>query len=1489
MSRQPLSSLAQKVEERMPPEDQTSQIKLSTSWGGLNEMWPLHERVSLKDYTATGTVTNEQLDDVTDDERRAVSFVERRLLLNIMLQRHKNNNPRYPGNGIVADTENNLKILSSEKKAIGAERDLKSQMAEESKAVLPEMFSEFPQCTLANTLSSHYSIEDKMYGQDSFVKRDACHFSLNATVVDFEDLYEGILTALKNDAFARFRTPVVFLQHPKTARLFSDVKNGSGFGPNASNVDYLHRKIDKPNSKKSKIARSHLLYDLLSQYELEMSDVYPNYENVDIGDPIKIGDTPYVVIDKRARLNDTFEFLLARETVALCELSLHLRLVPVKKDTPLLHCVIKDKDNVVGAIEEEKADKTLRHWEGEKDEVASKDKVAPKDVLLLRIEQGQVPSNVDMTCHTFTVESLCKILTRCIDDKTDFAHWCLVQAVPQFYFLYLELMTLPADERIGNHDILMKLLRNLIKTLYANESVEDFLMKCDGINPITFEESGPFETILPDVQSGIGTKLTNVCMMPDDKWVNAACVALALRHSTKGASEDMISLPFHAMDMISSNHPEWKDAVAFVSGLARLANEDVDVDAWKDSMWPSATAKRKRGGDRERTFQEKDAKRRFKDAERLAYILIARSQFKNDIYRIENYERKQKSWSQVSKSVERIFGENASGLTNTVKELYPEWSVTQKSVFPSTTPHRDAQLRAFCHGNTDMSNYSDDSNFLSRVLNIVGRYALQNWPRRTAFGNMPHGEAEFKSDVDPTIQKAAVQLRSDMASFLVMDNGSREVPEDVRYKGATMRMDLCPFTRVDFGDNDVLWIDDRLLADDFDSSWVAHAPLICIPSIIRSMQQHDYHSVYFEGHNAMGQLEGFATVLCIRREELRYYVTKYMSPHTYFVVLPDRAPTPGQLERIKSLKTNLVAKIYGGQHAEEYSDLDTAFLRAKCTGDESAAALQKLESYEKFVKSRGYSAGDSKYYAYVVGDLLLQRWRGDDSIGQASKTAGPDQYLVIMDDQMSPFEHQFLAESKQSDIEYEIMECVRSLEDQNHISMDRRDGKGDGLYGRYPLTHAAAFRYATEVLNISKAGLAGFTSMAPGKPILKAKVDVNQIWVYSMSKMRTAFPNSSALVPSFAAAEDLFQHILLWRSGIARKQMQTIKRHKTTIQSNGTAGRSNFPLPYTPIWRFLNLERFFTYNPAYNQYSPVNMGNAIENALDRKSQVTYVIPMEELYVAKGNKKKDTAKKDTAKSYTELLLEYTDDEAQEIERDTGCHAVKLHIPNHDNFIGIIYEVELCWPFDKIIMLALPMRAKQRVLYIAARTWYKFDAVWWRVNQLFGYHATWAKSDNPSSVWLNRLGGGQADKKGDDCLPLNTFHVYGKRHKFTLQSLRVLRYILERDTTRPTVEETSVLTRKERKELNKELEEKQDAEKRQEMLNNKGANSFKMGIIGTTKKTRRTRTKTQKLGPAPPAIKKRRGNALALYNLQKAMAERPDDVLVQYFSKELKLKF
>jgi hypothetical protein len=105
----------------------------------------------------------------------------------------------------------------------------------------------------------------------------------------------------------------------------------------------------------------------------------------------------------------------------------------------------------------------------------------------------------------------------------------------------------------------------------------------------------------------------------------------------------------------------------------------------------------------------------------------------------------------------------------------------------------------------------------------------------------------------------------------------------------------------------------------------------------------------------------------------------------------------------------------------------------------------------------------------------------------------------------------------------------------------------------------------------------------------------------------------------------------------------------------------------------------------------------------------------------------------------------------------------------------------------------------------------------------------------------------------------------------------------------VEETSVLTRKERKELNKELEEKQDAEKRQEMLNNKGANSFKMGIIGTTKKTRRTRTKTQKLGPAPPAIKKRRGNALALYNLQKAMAERPDDVLVQYFSKELKLKF
>ena len=1424
-------------------------------------MWPLHKRVSLNDYTATGTVTNEQLDDVTDDERRAVSLVERRLLLNIMLQRHKNNNPRYPGNGIVADTETNRKILSSEKKAIEARQDLQSQMVEESKesSKLPEMFSEFPQCTLANTLSSHYSIEDKMYGQDSFVKRDACHFSLNATMVDFEHLYEGILTALKNDAFARFRTPVVFLKHPKTARLFSGVKNGSGFGPTASNVDYLHHKIDNPDSKKSKIARSQLLYDLLSLYELEMSNVYPNYENVEIGDPIKIGDEPYVVIDKRARLNDTFEFLLARETVALRELSLHLRLVPVEKDNAMLHCV---KEGAVdGRVEEEQVDKTLRHWEGEKDEVVPDS----EDVLLLHIEQGQVPPNVDMTCHTFTVESLCKTLKRCMDDKTDFAHWCLVQAAPQFYFLYLELMTLPAERRMDKHDILMKLLRNLIKTLYANESVEDFLMKCDAINPITFEESDPFEVIIHEGE----LSLANVCMMPDDKWVNAACVALALRHSIKGASEDIISLPFYAMDTISSTHPEWKAAVAYVSGLARLANEDVDVDAWKDSMWPSATAKRKRGGDSERSFQEKDAKRRFKDAERLAYILMARSQFKNDIYRIENYARNQKSWKKVSKSVERTFSENASGLTNAVKEQYPEWSVTQNSVFPSTTPHRDAQLRAFCHGNTDMSNYSDDSKFLSRVLNRVGRYALQNWPRRTAFGNMPYGETEFKSDVSPTIQKAAVQLRSDMASFLVMDNGSREVPEDVRYKGATMRMDLCPFTRVDFGDKDVLWIDDRLLAGDFDSDWVAHAPLICIPSIIRSMQQHDYHSVYFEGHNAMGQLAGFATVLCIRREELRYYVKKYMSSHTYFVVLPDRAPTPGQLERIKSLKTNLAANIFGDAHAEEYSDLDTAFLRAKCSNDKSAVALQKLESYEKFVKSRGYSAGDSKYYAYVVGDLLLQRWRGDDSIGQASKTADSDQYLAIMDDQMSPFEHQFLAESDKSDIEYGIMECVRLLEDQNHISMNRRDGKGDGLYGRYPLTHAAAFRYATEVLNISKAGLAGFTSMAPGKPILKAKVDVNQIWVYSMSKMRTAFPNSSALVPSFAAAEDLFQHILLWRSGIARKQMQTIKRHKTTIQSNGTAGRSNFPLPYTPIWRFLNLERFFTYNPTYNQYSPVNMGSAIQNALNRKSNGTYVIPMGELYVGSTSVDK----------YTKLLLEYTDDTAQEIERNTGCHTVRLRIPNHGNFIGIIYEVGLSWPFEKIIMLALPMRAKQRVLYIAVRTWYKFSTVWWRVNQLFGYHANWAKSDKPSSAWLNRLGGGQVDKMGDDCLPLNTFHVYGKRHKFTLQSLRVLRYILEDYTTRPTVKETSVLTRKERKELNNQL-----AKKRQDMLKEQEANSFKMVTTGTTK----TRRKTPQ-GPALPAIKKRRGNALALYNLQKAMAERPDDVLVQYFSKELKLKF
>ena len=112
-----------------------------------------------------------------------------------------------------------------------------------------------------------------------------------------------------------------------------------------------------------------------------------------------------------------------------------------------------------------------------------------------------------------------------------------------------------------------------------------------------------------------------------------------------------------------------------------------------------------------------------------------------------------------------------------------------------------------------------------------------------------------------------------------------------------------------------LYVDERLFNISNPSFDV---PLMCIPSILRE-GANDFHTVYYEGVNALGRLNSWACVLLVRQNELEEYIKRYASEHTYFVALPDRIKDEGKPQR--------------------------------------------------------YSAGDSKYYCYRIADYLHNLWK----------------------------------------------------------------------------------------------------------------------------------------------------------------------------------------------------------------------------------------------------------------------------------------------------------------------------------------------------------------------------------------------------------------------------------------------------------------------------------------------------------------------------------
>ena len=341
-------------------------------------------------------------------------------------------------------------------------------------------------------------------------------------------------------------------------------------------------------------------------------------------------------------------------------------------------------------------------------------------------------------------------------------------------------------------------------------------------------------------------------------------------------------------------------------------------------------------------------------------------------------------------------------------------------------------------------------------------------------------------------------------------------------------------------------------------------PMICIPSILR-YGTNDFHTVYLEGDNALGQLEkdkkDFAVILIVRQEQKEIYAKRYYSDHTYFVALDPRL------------------------------------------------------MYEH----KGYSAGDSKFYAYRVADYLYDLW--DTPINEGKRR------VLIMDDQVQPFEHQipkyygndnskstnikpdtetFYAGSK-TEIVNDTYKFRSTLKDEKKSSM-MYDGNS-----RFLITHAACIMYMNKVADIMEAGLvcASSNEAEQTSMVVRRTPYKNIVWLFDLE--RSKIPGFSAPIPpAYRAAEDTMMSNVLISHGIRVVTCNTI-RFRKSVTGGGTSGRNKTkPKPFMPIIAYHELLRAAIISPE----PKLNKGE-----LNGKKELVDVgYPFEEFYISYKRKK-----------------------------------------------------------------------------------------------------------------------------------------------------------------------------------------------------------------------------------------------------------------------------
>ena len=362
-------------------------------------------------------------------------------------------------------------------------------------------------------------------------------------------------------------------------------------------------------------------------------------------------------------------------------------------------------------------------------------------------------------------------------------------------------------------------------------------------------------------------------------------------------------------------------------------------------------------------------------------------------------------------------------------------------------------------------------------------------------------------------------------------------------------------------ETETLQFDSRLL-EDTDKFKSMEIPPMLMGTVLRREAHSDYHCVYFEDYNAMGQLtkknKHWATILIVRSDQTQEYVERYASDHTYIVQLPVRE----ELDYLKKMKN-----------------------AAGETG--------------RIANAKGYSAGDSKFYCWRVAQWLHEQWG----------TPAARRRCIIGDDQIYPFQHQVPLYKNQAivNVEKEFAENDQyafraSLEDEEKRSMMARGSE------RFFITHAATFRYMDRVSTIMNAGIVSLNSGVGIKSTnfpLKSTPWSNCIWLINFDVWSNANVGGakidkyqlpylqSALNPAYQAAEDIMMFRIAQDRRVRTVACSTIKWRKTSTKKSSTAGRGEL-FPMRPIIKYHDMIRavkFFKYVPALKgsiaQFPPV--------------------------------------------------------------------------------------------------------------------------------------------------------------------------------------------------------------------------------------------------------------------------------------------------------------